>query len=79
VYDKFALPTCTLHCCYGFFLNNFDPNVTDFVFFNMEHLIIKHAPWFVENYGSLSVWSCQRLEFSRHSAKAAYFRHTAMA
>jgi len=39
-------------------------------------VIIKHAPWFVEEYGSLSVWSCQGMENSHHAAKSAYQRHT---
>lgn len=42
----------------------------------MQHVIVRHAPFFVETYGSLSVWSCQGMENSHHAAKAAYQRHT---
>lgn len=42
----------------------------------LQHVFIKHAPWFVETYGSLSVWSCQGMEYSHHAAKSAYHKHT---
>lgn len=42
----------------------------------MQHTFVKHAPWFVDSYGSLSVWSYQRMEYSHYAAKSAYQRHT---
>lgn len=42
----------------------------------VQHVLVKHGPWFVENYGSLSVWSCQGMEKSHHAAKAATQGHT---
>jgi len=42
----------------------------------MQHNIVKHAPYFVETYGSLSVWNCQGMEKSHYAAKAANQRHT---
>lgn len=42
----------------------------------LQHAIIRHAPFFVERYGSLAVWSCQGMENSHHAAKSAYHRHT---
>jgi hypothetical protein len=41
-----------------------------------KHVLVKHAPWFVNKYGSLSVWSCQGMEKSHHAAKAANQAHT---
>lgn len=41
-----------------------------------QYVLVKHAPWFVMEYGSLSVWSCQGLENSHHAAKNAYHKHT---
>lgn len=41
-----------------------------------QHVLIKHGPWFVEEYGSLSIWSCQGMEKSHHAAKAATQAHT---
>lgn len=37
---------------------------------------MRHAPWFVLEYGSLSVWSNQGMEYSHYAAKAAYQAHT---
>ena len=42
----------------------------------MQHVLVKHGPWFVEKYGSLSVWSCQGMEKSHHAAKAATQSHS---
>lgn len=42
----------------------------------MQHIVVKHAVWFVQEYGSLSVWSCQGMEALHHAAKVAYHRHT---
>ena len=42
----------------------------------MQHVIVRHAPFFVKKYGSLAVWSCQGMENSHHAAKSAYQRHT---
>jgi hypothetical protein len=39
-------------------------------------VLVKHTPWFSQNYGSLSVWSCQGMEKSHHAAKAATQNHT---
>ena len=36
---------------------------------------MKHGPWFIENYGSLSVWNCQGMEKSHHAAKASSQYH----
>jgi hypothetical protein len=37
---------------------------------------LKHGRWFVEKFGSLSVWSCQGMEKFHHAAKAATQDHT---
>lgn len=42
----------------------------------LQHVFVKHAAWFVSEYGSLSVWSCQGMEYSHYAAKSAYQRHT---
>jgi len=42
----------------------------------LQHVIVRHAPFFVRKYGSLAVWSCQGMENSHHAAKSAYQRHT---
>jgi hypothetical protein len=44
--------------------------------FHLQHVFVKHGPYFVQRYGSLSVWSCQGLEFSHDAAKAAFHKHT---
>ena len=41
-----------------------------------QHVLIRHGPWFIEKYGSLSIWSCQGMEKSHHAAKAATQAHT---
>lgn len=41
-----------------------------------QHVLVRHAVFFVEKYGSLAVWSCQGMENSHHAAKTAYQRHT---
>jgi hypothetical protein len=41
-------------------------------FNSLQHILVKHAPWFVGEYGSLNVWSCQGMEKSHYAAKAAY-------
>ena len=38
-------------------------------------MLIKHTSWFVAQYGSLSMWSCQGLEYSHKAAKSAYQRY----
>lgn len=47
-----------------------------FLYFCVQHVLVKHGPWFVEIYGNLSVWSCQGMEKSHHAAKAATQGHT---
>lgn len=42
----------------------------------MQHVLVRHANFFVETYGSLAVWSCQGMENSHHAAKTTYQRHT---
>jgi hypothetical protein len=41
-----------------------------------QHVVVRHAPFFLERYGSLAVWSCQGMENSHHAAKTTYQRHT---
>jgi len=41
----------------------------------LQHVLVKHGPWFVEKYGSLSVWNCQGMEKSHHAAKASSQYH----
>jgi len=43
---------------------------------DVQHVLVKHGPWFVEKYGSLSVWSCQGMEKSHHAAKASTQYHS---
>lgn len=40
------------------------------------HVMVWHAPYFVDKYSSLAIWSCQGLENSHHGAKNANQRHT---
>lgn len=42
----------------------------------LQHVLVRHCPWFIDQWGSLSIWSCQAMEKSHHEAKAAYQRHT---
>ena len=42
----------------------------------MQHVIVRHAIFFLEKYGSLAVWSCQGMENSHHAAKTTYSGHT---
>lgn len=46
------------------------------LFLFWQHVFVKHASWFVNKYGSLSVWSCQGMEYSHYAAKSAYNKHT---
>ena len=43
---------------------------------HLQHVMVKHTPYFLRRYGSLAVWSCQGMENSHHAAKSAYQRHT---
>lgn len=43
--------------------------------FCWQHVLVKHGPWFIEQYGSLSVWNCQGMEKSHHAAKASSQYH----
>lgn len=51
------------------------PNFCNFISW-VQHVLVKHGPWFVKEYGSLSVWSCQGMEKSHHAAQAATQGHT---
>lgn len=42
----------------------------------LQHSFVRHAPWYVDTYGSLAIWSCQGMEKSHYLAKSAYQRHT---
>ena len=42
----------------------------------LQHIVVKHAPWFIGKYGSLSVWSYRGMEKSHYAAKVAYQAHT---
>lgn len=42
----------------------------------MQHILYNHTPWFVKEYGSLSIWSTQGMEKSHYVARSRYFRHT---
>ena len=37
---------------------------------------MRHGPWYVETYGSFTVWNNQGMEKSHHAAKAANQHHT---
>ena len=43
---------------------------------HLQHVMVKHAPYFLRRYGSLAVWSCQSMKNSHHATKSAYQRHT---
>jgi hypothetical protein len=45
-------------------------------FISLQHVLVKYALWFVGEYRSLSVYSCQKKEKSHYAAKAAYQAHT---
>jgi hypothetical protein len=74
------------HPLHGEYYNSFDYILSTFKFkvykshnpisFMLQHVIVRRTPWFVEEYGSLCVWSCQGMEHSHHAAKSAYQRHT---
>ena len=44
--------------------------------YNVQHVLVKHSPWFVDKFGSLSVWNCQGMEKSHHAAKASTQYHS---
>ena len=51
--------------------------VTLLIFFpNLQLIFYSHTPWFIKEYGSLSIWSTQGIEKSHHVARSRYFRHT---
>lgn len=44
--------------------------------FNLQHILYNHTPWFIKEYGCLSIWSTQGMEKSHYVARSRYFRHT---
>jgi hypothetical protein len=44
--------------------------------YGLQHVLIRHAPWFVQEYGSLAVWNNQGMEKSHHAAKSSLQHHT---
>ena len=42
----------------------------------MQHVIIKHSTWFVNEYGSLAAWSIQAMEKSHYQCKTVFVKHT---
>jgi len=44
--------------------------------FSLQHILYAHAPYFLNRYGSLALWSNQGMERSHYQAKAAYFKST---
>ncbi len=38
-------------------------------------MFVKHLVWFVIEYGSLSVWSFQEMEYNQYATKYAYQQH----
>ena len=42
----------------------------------LQHILYNHTPWFIREYGSLSIWSTQGMEKSHYLARSRYFRHT---
>jgi hypothetical protein len=50
--------------------------MTQHFVYGLQHVFIRHAPWFVQEYGSLAVWNNQRMEKSHHAAKSNLQHHT---
>lgn len=46
------------------------------IVFALQHILYAHAPYFLDRYGSLALWSNQGMERSHYQAKAAYFKST---
>ena len=42
----------------------------------MQHILFAHAPWLIEKYGSLNMWSAQGMEKSHYATRCAYFKST---
>ena len=42
----------------------------------LQHILYAHAPYFLDEYGSLALWSTQGMERSHYQAKAVYFKNT---
>ena len=42
----------------------------------LQHILFAHAPYFLEEYGSLALWSTQGMERSHYQAKDVYFKNT---
>lgn len=51
-------------------------NLFNYFCFNLQHILYNHTPWFIKEYGSLSIWSTQGMEKSHYVARSRYFRHT---
>ena len=41
-----------------------------------QHILFNHTPWFIKQYGFLSIWSTQGMEKSHYQARTRYFKHT---
>ena len=41
-----------------------------------QHVLIKHSTWFVNEYGSLALWSTQGMEKSHYQCKTSFSKHT---
>ena len=42
----------------------------------MQHILYAHAAYFLDEYGSLGLWSTQGMERSHYQAKVVYFKNT---
>ena len=42
----------------------------------MQHIWFAHDGWFMNNYGSLEMWSTQGMEKSHYRARGVFFKHT---
>ena len=42
----------------------------------MQHIVHAHGAYFMNKYGSLNIWSTQRMEKSNYRARGVYFKNT---
>ena len=57
-------------------VQNVSISLTQHCVYGLQHVLIRHAPWFVQEYGSLVVWNNQGMEKSHHAAKSSLQHHT---
>ena len=46
------------------------------IYLLLQHILYAHAGYFLDEYGSLALWSTQGMERSHYQAKGSYFKNT---